>query len=105
MFLYIKGVCTSPEQWSVLLYGDTKQDLLIENIINNLSTPNLFHRAIQQFTNVLASAGPSCRHLVPLENIFKNLSKITINQAHLDPSTSELLLNLIKELLKALINY
>ncbi|CAF2565324.1 unnamed protein product [Rotaria sp. Silwood2] len=107
MFLYIKCFCISPEQWLLLLYGDTPHDLSMQIIIDNLSTPDLFSQAIKQFANVLRHAEASSRHLLDLERDFKRLSKIANDsqEYYLNLSIFTQLLHSIRVLLTALINF
>ena len=94
----------------LFLYGDTRNALSIESIMDKLSTPNTFSTAIEEFENVVGHAGESSEHLLDLKSDFKRLSKIglenTDNQEYyLNPSIFKQLLNLIQELLTVLIEY
>jgi hypothetical protein len=108
MFLYIKAIYLSPEHWSQLLFGDTNHDLLMQIIIENLSTPDLFLKATKQFGIVIRHAGTSSEHLLHLEDDFKYLSKITYDdneECYLNASIITQLLDYIKTILTELIKF
>ncbi|CAF3930229.1 unnamed protein product [Rotaria magnacalcarata] len=99
---------TSPEQWSLLFYADTQHHLSVEKIIDNLSTPDLFSHAIEQFSNVIRRAGASSEHLLNLKSNFQRLSKIADDnqEYYLNPAIfTQLVLDAINELLQVLINF
>lgn len=82
-------------------YGDNKNDLLMEIIMNKLSSTHSFPQVIKTFENIILKS-PQSQHLINLSNHFKNLSKITNTHEefyHLD------LLEYTKQLLKNLITY
>ncbi len=54
----------------LFLYGDTRNALSIESIMDKLSTPNTFSTAIEEFENVVGHAGESSEHLLDLMSIY-----------------------------------
>lgn len=62
------------------MYGDTQHELSLQLIIDKFSTPDLFSKAIQQFTCVLLCARDESKTLSNLETCFTALSQINLEK-------------------------
>ncbi len=78
LFLFLKGLRISPDQWSSLLYGDAQHKSSMQSVIDKLSTPASFSQAIQEFLIVLQRAGDTSKHLSYLKTDFEILSQIDV---------------------------
>jgi hypothetical protein len=63
-----------PEQWSVLLHGDTQYESSIQSIIDELSTSTSFSEVIKEFSKVEYDPKNRSLHLFASKSHFESLS-------------------------------
>ncbi|CAF1393238.1 unnamed protein product [Rotaria sordida] len=95
----IVGFYMTPEQWSLLLYGYTTNESIIDLIIDKLLTKTSFETAIKQYQKIVLSS--SAVHSQGLVNLMEHFQFFSNANLVTDASGSHVLTSALHMLKKA----